>query len=189
MRTLSLPDLRGNAGKFLKVSADEQNVEWAVVSGSGTVTSVGSADGSITVTNPTTTPDLKVIKAITGFTVTGGDLVVTGVDVVGLVESISFEDSGTSIAAQTYTLELSAAYPYTINTLNIIAGAGSCTAAVQINGTPVTGISAVSVSTTIATATGSAANAVAIGDKVTLVISSPTTLDNLQASLKTTRTT
>lgn len=30
----------------------------------GTVTSVGSADGSILVTNPTTTPDLSVVKAI-----------------------------------------------------------------------------------------------------------------------------
>lgn len=31
--------------------------------GSGTVTSVASADGSVTVTNPTTTPDLAVVKA------------------------------------------------------------------------------------------------------------------------------
>lgn len=31
--------------------------------GSGTVTSVGSADGSVTVTNPTTTPDLAVVSA------------------------------------------------------------------------------------------------------------------------------
>lgn len=42
--------------------------------GSGTVTSVASADGSITVTNPTTTVDLQVIKATAGFTVGGGNL-------------------------------------------------------------------------------------------------------------------
>ena len=78
----------------------------------------------------------------------------------GLVESISFQDSNTGIAAQTYTLELYAEYGYTINELRIIAGGGTCTAAVQINGTPVTGISAVSVSTTIAVGTATAANTV-----------------------------
>lgn len=36
---------------------------WSTPSGAGTVTSVGSADGSVTVTNPTTTPDLAVVKA------------------------------------------------------------------------------------------------------------------------------
>ena len=33
-----------------------------------------------------------------------------------------------------------------------------------------------------------AANTVAVGNKITLVISAPTNLDNLQATLKTTRT-
>ena len=103
------------------------------------------------------------------------------------VESISLQDGGTSIAATTYTLELYAAYAYTINELKIISALGTCTAAVQINGTPVTGISAVAVSTVIATGTASAANTVAVGDKITLVITSPSTLNNLQASLKTTR--
>lgn len=46
--------------------------------GTGTVTSVASADGSITVTNPTTTVDLKVVKATTGFTVSGGNSVLEG---------------------------------------------------------------------------------------------------------------
>lgn len=55
--------LTGNAGKFLRVNAGETAVEYATVSGSGTVTSVASADGSITVTNPTTTVDLAVVKA------------------------------------------------------------------------------------------------------------------------------
>jgi hypothetical protein len=103
------------------------------------------------------------------------------------VESLSLQDGGTSIAATTYTLELYAAYAYTINELKIISGAGTCTAAVQINGTPVTGISAVSVSTSIATGTATAANTVAVGDKITLVTTSNSGLNNLQASLKTTR--
>ncbi len=57
--------------------------------GSGTVTSVASADGSITVTNPTTTVDLAVVKApklTTGRTVSiTGDLAYT---------SASFDGSG-----------------------------------------------------------------------------------------------
>jgi len=104
-----------------------------------------------------------------------------------LVENISFQDSSTFISAQTYVLELYAQYAYTINELKIISGLGTCTVAIQINGVSVTGISAVGVSTTIATGTGTALNTVAIGDKITLVLSSPSTLDNLQASLKTTR--
>ena len=107
--------------------------------------------------------------------------------VKGLVESIGLQDINTNIAATTYVLEFYAAYPYTINQLKIIAGAGTCTAAVKINGTNVTGISAVSVSTSVATGTATAANTVSVGDKVTLVISSTSGLENLQASIKTTR--
>jgi len=103
------------------------------------------------------------------------------------VENISLQDGGSSIAATTYTLELYAQYAYTINQLKIISASGTCTVAVKINGVDVTGISAVSVSSTIATANASAANTVAVGDKITLVTTSNSALTNLQASLKTTR--
>jgi len=103
------------------------------------------------------------------------------------VESISLQDGGTSIAATTYTIELYANYAYTINELKIISGAGTCTAALKINGTDVTSISAVAVSTTIATATSSGANTVAVGDKITLVTTSNSGLSNLQLTIKTTR--
>ncbi len=103
------------------------------------------------------------------------------------VENLSLQDGGSSIAATTYTLELYAQYAYTINQLKIISASGTCTVAVKINGVDVTGISAVSVSSTIATANASAANIVAIGDKITLVTTSNSALTNLQASLKTTR--
>lgn len=105
-----------------------------------------------------------------------------------LVENISFQDLNQGISSTTYVIEYYAAYAYNINQLKIVADAGTCTAAVKINGTNVTGISAVSVSTSVATGTATAANAVAVGDKVTLVITSPSGLNNLQASIKTTRT-
>ena len=103
------------------------------------------------------------------------------------VENLSLQDGGSSIAATTYTLELYAQYAYTINQLKIISASGTCTVAVKINGVDVTGISAVAVSSTIATANASAANIVAVGDKITLVTTSNSALTNLQASLKTTR--
>lgn len=112
---------------------------------------------------------------------------ITPNDINTFVENLSFQDNGASIPASTYTLELYAAYAYTINQLKIISASGTCTVAVNINGTPVTGISAVSVSNSIATGNGSAANTVAIGDKVTLVTTLNSALTNLQASLKITR--
>lgn len=53
----------GQGGKAVRVNAGETALEFFSASGSGTVTSVASADGSIAVTNATTTPDLAVVKA------------------------------------------------------------------------------------------------------------------------------
>ncbi len=57
-----MDSLTGNSLKVLRVNAGETAVEYATA-GVGTVTSVASADGSITVTNPTTTVDLAVVKS------------------------------------------------------------------------------------------------------------------------------
>lgn len=89
---------------------------------------------------------------------------------------------------KTYILDESASYAYTINTLIIKTTAGTLTAAVQINGTPVTGISAVSVSSTPTTATATAANTVSIGNRITLVCSSSSAPTDLSFTLKFTRT-
>lgn len=105
-----------------------------------------------------------------------------------MVEMIGMNDINSSIGNNTYTLVFYAEYGFTINELKIISGSGTCTAAVKINGTDVTGISAVSVSTSVATGTATAANTVVVGDKVTLVLSSTSSLNNLQATLKITRT-
>ena len=51
-----LPSQTGNSGKFLKT--DGTNASWQL-GGSG-VTSVSSGDGSLDVTNPTTTPDVRL---------------------------------------------------------------------------------------------------------------------------------
>jgi hypothetical protein len=103
------------------------------------------------------------------------------------VEEVNLQDIGTALPASTYTIVLDAKYARTINELTVDAGAGTCTLTMNINGTPVTGISAVSVSTTEATYTATAANAIAVGDTVTIVTTSNSGLANLQITVKTTR--
>lgn len=159
----------GSTGNVLTVAGGVPT--WAPPATAGTVTTVSvvTANGfSGSVANPTSTP------AIT--------LSYTG---VGLVEE--FPGMIEAPTAKTYVLDQSAAYAYTINTLIIATVSGTITAAVKINGTNVTGISAVSVSSTPATGTASAANSVAIGDKVTLVLSSASSPVDLSFTLKVTR--
>jgi hypothetical protein len=72
----------------------------------------------------------------------------------------------------TYTLVLKAKYAFTINALDAILESGTITMAVKINGTAVTGISGLAVTSTIGTATATAANAVVVGDKVEFTLSS-----------------
>lgn len=105
------------------------------------------------------------------------------------VDNINLEDSSSGITAQTYTLDLYPAFGYTINQLAIKSGSGTATAAVQINGTNVTSLSAISVTSTVSVTSATGANTVSAGasNVVTLVISSPSSLNNLQVSVKYTR--
>jgi hypothetical protein len=108
--------------------------------------------------------------------------------ITGLVEMIDGNDINTSIGNNTYTMVFFAEYGFTINELRIIAASGTATAAVKIGGTNVTGMSAVAVSNIATTATATGANTVAVGNTVTLVLSSTAALTNLQWTLKLTRT-
>ncbi len=90
-------------------------------------------------------------------------------------------------AAKTYNLVLAAKVAFTINELTIQTSTGTCTAAVKINGTNVTGLSAVSVTSTPGTTSGTAANTVAAGDAVTLVLSSLSAALDVSFTLKYTK--
>lgn len=151
-----------------------------LVSGSGTLTL--NTSGTVTLPNVT---DTLVGKATTD-TLTNKTLTSPVITTpTGFIENMSgFIESGSD---KEYVLDQSAAYAYTINTLIIATVSGTTTAALTINGTNVTGISAVSVSSTPATGTASAANTVAIGDKVTLVLSSSSSPVDLSFSMKHTR--
>ena len=94
----------------------------------------------------------------------------------------------TSPGNRTYTLDLSAPFPYTINSLVTQTAAGAATVAVQINGTNVTGLASVSVGTTLTTTNATAANTVAANAKVTLVVSNVSGTSELSFALRYTRT-
>lgn len=94
-----------------------------------------------------------------------------------------------SLSATTYVINTYATYSYTINGIyGLKHTSGTSTLAVKINGTSVTGLSALSVTSTPQNATASGANTVAVGDQVTYVLSSVSSPVNLFSTLSITRT-
>ncbi len=75
----------------------------------------------------------------------------------------------------------------TIDTLRISSTSGTCSADIKINGTSVTGLSAVSVTSTEADTSSSAAYTFAVGDKISITITSVSSCTDLHAYLFMTR--
>jgi hypothetical protein len=88
---------------------------------------------------------------------------------------------------QAYTIDEYASAPGTINRLASKLSAGTLTLAVAINGTPVTGLSAVAVSSVQDLSNASAANVYVAGDRITLTASANASGANLAYTLKVTR--
>lgn len=126
------------------------------------------------------------LRAVFSAVLDGVDLAASG----GSVDISKGQIAGelTAPGNRTYTIDLSAPFPYTINTLVTQLTAGTCTVAVQIGGVNVTGLSAVAATTTLTTSTATAANAVAANAKVTLVVSNVAGASELAFALKFTRT-
>ena len=83
--------------------------------------------------------------------------------------------TGAIVANDTVWLAYDAPYAGTVNALTYFTGNGSFSVAVQINGTNVTGLSAVSVSSaTPATTNATAANTFTAGQRITAVITAAT---------------
>jgi hypothetical protein len=89
---------------------------------------------------------------------------------------------------KTYPLISKKIYPGTVNGVyGIKTGSGTCTVAFQINGVNITGLSAVSVTTTAQDVTASALNTMAAGDRLTIVVSSASSPVDLEGTLKVAR--
>lgn len=88
----------------------------------------------------------------------------------------------------TLVLTAKAAFAFTITQIRgLKTSAGTCTVTVKINGTNVTGLSGLSVTSTGQDVTATAANAVAVGDRVTVVIASVASAADLEFTLKAAR--
>ena len=91
-------------------------------------------------------------------------------------------------AGLTYDIDTYAAFGYTItNAYQIQTSSGTVTAAIKINGTSVTGLSSISVTSTPQNVTATAANVVAVGNKVQIVFSSAVSPVNINITLAATR--
>lgn len=88
---------------------------------------------------------------------------------------------------KTYVVCEAAPFAFTINTLIAKLQSGTLSAAIQINGTPVTGINTLAVTSTQGTGTATAANTVSVGQRVTLVVTSASAPNDLAYTLKYTR--
>lgn len=83
---------------------------------------------------------------------------------------------------KTYTLEVDAPSAFTITKISIKCVSGTCTVALSRNGTAITGATAISVSSTLATATLS--QACVAGDVIAMTVSSVATVVDLSATIR-----
>lgn len=90
-------------------------------------------------------------------------------------------------ANNTYEFQRSARFAFTINAAYYDTVAGSITANVKINSTSVTGLSALSISTSPSNATATAANSVSVGDIVSVTFTSNSSATFVSLMLECTR--
>lgn len=107
----------------------------------------------------------------------------------GVVSALSLSIPGTGPANQTIYADAKAAFGYTINSiLGAATSSGTIVLAVKINGTNVTSLSAVTISSSSADTSATGANTVNAGDQVTWVFSSNSSAADLRFTMKITRT-
>lgn len=89
----------------------------------------------------------------------------------------------------TFTLTAKAVIAGTINAIKgLKTSAGTCTVTIKINGTAVTGINGLSVTSSTQDANATAANTFVAGDRITLVVASVSSAADLEFTLSATRT-
>lgn len=101
-----------------------------------------------------------------------------------MTETISFQDISSSISANTYTIDLYASYTYSVSQIRLQSSSGTCLASLLIGTTSISGMSGITVSSSIATATATAGGTVSVGNKLSLVTTSNSSLNNLQGTIK-----
>lgn len=92
-----------------------------------------------------------------------------------------------SPTAKTYILDQYAEFAYTINRITTDLASGTVTGALQINGVDVTSCTGISLTSSEVQTTCTAANTVAVGDTVSMVLSSASSPVDLAFTVKYTR--
>ena len=127
-------------------------------------------------------------NTVTVTTVTNEVEVSTGAS-VSYVQSLTATKQGsffsTAPANDTITLITYSLYAFTINQLFALStSSGTIILTFKINGTDVTGLTSLTASSVAASPSATAANVVAVGDKITLVLSSNNSAADLEFVLK-----
>lgn len=171
----------GTTNQILKKASNtDYDVEWG--SGGG-----GGSSAFDDITSGTNTTATMVVGSGASLAPSGTGTVTANVlsGTAATQQSSVFIETG---ADKTITLLPYALYAATINKIwDIKTTSGTITVAIQINGTPVTGLSAISVTSTPQNVTATAANTIAVGDEVTMVLSSNSSATKLQFTMESTR--
>lgn len=170
----------------------EFNISEAASSGGGNISGTWSSTGNVVTTDGADTAQdsgiastalttLTGIQTLTNKTLTS-PIITTP---TGFIEVFT----GFIVAAEdgSYTLDEFAKYAYTVNDITVKTSAGTAIMAVQINASNITGLDSVAISSVQNTDTASAANSVAIGNRLSFVLSSSSSPENLAFTLKVTR--
>lgn len=109
-----------------------------------------------------------------------------------LVAALGLKDSFPIVSAApadgTVVFQVYAPHALTVNSFTADVDSGTVTVALKINGTDITSLSAVAVSSTKATTNATAANTAVAGDELSIVYSSASSPVNFRGSLNYTRT-
>jgi len=115
-----------------------------------------------------------------------GNISIDGGGITGLIEQIPGLIE--SPVAKTYFIILSNVVPLAINNITIQAvSGGTCTASLQINSTSITGLDSMAVSVTPQTITATGLNTMVAGDILSLVVTSPSSPQDMAFVIQTTR--
>lgn len=189
----------GTSGNFLQTQGVSANPQWAPAAGGGTVTSVSAGRNLTASTNPITATgqiDLATNIKVSNISVSAcapAGFIVSNVSgaLSSEVLTISKEFFLSTGANATFPLDTAAGFAYTINK---VKGAqcsnGNITASINVLASAVTGLSAISITTnsSAADSTASGANAVAVGNRVTVVFTGNSAATNIEFTLVATRT-